>query len=50
MRNPSTSKLVQEISGDTFYRRWTVWLPLLFTSVTIFGGYSKEVMGLQWVA
>ena len=50
MRNPSASKLVQEIARDAFFRRWIVWLPLLFTSVIIFGGYSEGVMGVQWVA
>lgn len=50
MRNPSTSKLVQEIARDAFYRRWMVWLPLLFTSVIVFGGYSGDVMEVQWVA
>ncbi|MBV7490514.1 hypothetical protein D3C85_863340 [compost metagenome] len=50
MRNPSTSKLVQVMASDAFYRRWIVWLPLLITSVIVFGGYSKDVMGIQWVA
>lgn len=50
MRNPSTSKLVQEMARDAFYRRWIVWFPLLFTSVIAFGGYSEDVMGVQWVA
>ncbi|KWU49682.1 hypothetical protein AWV77_17215 [Pseudomonas palleroniana] len=50
MRNPSTSKLVQEIADDAFYRRWMVWLPLLFTSVIVFGGYSEDILGVQWIA
>lgn len=50
MHNPSTSKLVREIARDAFYQRWMVWLPLLFTSLIVFGGYSGDVMGVQWVA
>lgn len=48
MRNSQTSKIVREVSGDAFFKRWVVWLPLILTFIFLVSGVAEAIMSLSW--
>jgi hypothetical protein len=48
MLKPRSSKIVQESTEDIFFQRPITWVPLLFTSVVVFGGLSADFLNLTW--
>jgi hypothetical protein len=48
MDKPPGSSLVQVPTDDQFLWRPIAWIPLLFTSIVVFGGWSADFLKLTW--
>jgi len=48
MLKPRSSKIVQEVDVELFQLP-IFWVPFVFTSIVVFGGYSESLLSLTWV-
>ncbi|ROM55966.1 hypothetical protein BK649_03135 [Pseudomonas canadensis] len=48
MLEPRSSNIVEIPTEDGFWRRPIAWVPLLFISIVVYGGFSEDFLNLAW--